>query len=163
MGRRSGHTPAQKRDAVLAVPVDLVRERFDVRVDLSFEAAASINRAPSRQISSSAELSSARVVSSATTFNLGVPSSPAFPCRHFFNVKQEGTPRPRTDRRSTTSGHNSRRNAPRFSTSPTPSIPNGSSASHQHRPRYPPSRGSINRTRRPLRHNDSRRNLPHKG
>jgi IS5 family transposase len=49
-----------------------------------------------------------RAVSSATTFNIGVPSSPALLCRLHSLVKQEGTPRPRTSRRSTTSGYNSK-------------------------------------------------------
>ena len=46
---------------------------------------------------------------------------------------------------------------------PTPRTPNASSASHPNRPRCPPPRGSTSRRRTPLRHSDSRRNLPQKG
>jgi hypothetical protein len=54
-----------------------------------------MRRVPSGQISSRLALSSVRVVSSATTVNIGVPSPPAFACRQLLLVKQESTPRVR--------------------------------------------------------------------
>ena len=56
-----------------------------------------------------------------------------------------------------------RSSAPTSSTPPTPSTPNASSASHPNRRRCPPPCGSTSRRRTPLRHSDSRRNLPQKG
>jgi hypothetical protein len=71
-------------------------------------AAASIVRAPSRQISSSIDCPSTRAGSSFTTLNIGVPSSPAFHRRLLvLNFDEEGTPRLRASGRSTTSGHTS--------------------------------------------------------
>src|SRR5271165_45671 len=73
-----------------------------------------MRRAPSRQISSIPEPSSAPAAFSATTFNIGVPSflagvrPPA--SSNWFN--EEGTPRPRSGGRSTGSGYNSRREQP---------------------------------------------------
>ena len=69
---------------------------------------ASIRRAPSRTISSSAARISARPSSSVTTLNIGVPSSPALQRRlSSFWFNEEGTSRLRTNRRSTGSGHTS--------------------------------------------------------
>ena len=51
-----------------------------------------------------------RPSSSVTTLNIGVPSSPAFQRRQSsFRFNEEGTSRPRTDGRSTGSGHTSHR------------------------------------------------------
>jgi len=71
-------------------------------------AAASIVRAPSRQISSRIDSPSARAVSSFTTLSIGVPSSPAFHRRLLvLNFNEDGTPRLGASGRSTTSGHTS--------------------------------------------------------
>src|SRR4051794_4218075 len=71
-------------------------------------AAANIRRAPSRTISSSAAPISAPPTPSVTTLNIGVPSSPALQRRRIsFRFNEEGTSRPRTKRRSTSSGHTS--------------------------------------------------------
>src|ERR1035438_1075103 len=69
-----------------------------------------MRRAPSRQISSIPKAGSSLAAFSATTFNIGVPSfrrrSTAGTRRNSFN--EEGTPRPRSDGRSTSFGYNSR-------------------------------------------------------
>ena len=71
-------------------------------------AAASIRRAPSSTISSSAERISALASSSVTTLNIGVPSSPARQRRlSSFRFNEEGTSRPRAGGRPTGSGHTS--------------------------------------------------------
>src|ERR1035438_4720634 len=68
-----------------------------------------MRRAPSRQISSIPKAGSSLAAFSATTFNIGVPSfrrrSTAGTRRNSFN--EEGTPRPRSDGRSTSFGYNS--------------------------------------------------------
>src|SRR5829696_4557539 len=67
-----------------------------------------MRRAPSNTISSNIDRDRTTVDSSTATFNIGVPSSPGLHPRSSSRlVKKEGTPRPRTHRRSTTSGHTS--------------------------------------------------------
>src|SRR5829696_496565 len=69
-----------------------------------------MRRAPSNTISSNIDRDRTTVDSSTATFNIGVPSSPGLhPRSSSRSVKKEGTPRPRTHRRSTTSGHTSLR------------------------------------------------------
>jgi len=203
MGRRSGHTSAQKRDAVLAVltkrktisevcrelavseqtfhrwrnqalegmetalgdkadtnareaelaslllqgAVEPFDERVAVRMPIRGAARRDAELAAILEEPGRSELAAVAGSSAGTTTSTATPAS-------------RSTPPP-----TCTTGEppRSASSVASSSTPPTPNTPNASSASIPNRRARPPPCGSTSRRRTPLRHSDSRRNLPQEG